>query len=424
MSGEEQKMRISSAAGGSVDEGEAVNQFTVEAELGRGAFATVHLCLRDDGKHFAIKEFHKSLLKRKRNFRRVKGKVQVTSNMDYVKREVALVKKLNHPNVVRCYQVIDDPASDKLYMVMEFVSLGQVVYWQPAESRYGRKGTDDPIPQTTARDYFRDVILGLEYLHQSNIAHRDLKPENLLVSQDGRCKITDFGVSKMFDEGSSGMVTDTEGTHAYFSPESCSGKEYSAYLDDVWALGVCLYAMVVGELPFFHREVSILFDIIENEAYKPLPADMSPAFSALIAGILEKNPSKRLTMAQLQENEWVNERHAHRLSDHKSHAAIKISDEDMANAFTPVSRFILIPRLKAKMRKITESVRARLDKRRLKYVEVVEAVKRSDVDAVKKILDDAEESERPFIVNPPSHTVAANVGIAIHCAPPTCICAL
>ena len=145
---------------------------------------------------------------------------------------------------MRCYQVIDDPASDKLYLVLEFAAGGQIVHWQPEKGSYAAGDTGLPLTETVARSYMRDIILGLEYLHQSNVAHRDMKPENLLVTADGRCKITDFGVSKMFDEGSNGFVTDTEGTHAYFSPESCSGKEYSAYMDDVWGLGVCLYAMV------------------------------------------------------------------------------------------------------------------------------------------------------------------------------------
>ena len=152
--------------------------------------------------------------------------------------------QLRHPNIVRCYQVIDDPASDKLYLVLEFAAGGQIVHWQPEKGSYAAGDTGLPLTETVARSYMRDIILGLEYLHQSNVAHRDMKPENLLVTADGRCKITDFGVSKMFDEGSDGFVTDTEGTHAYFSPESCSGKEYSAYMDDVWGLGVCLYAMV------------------------------------------------------------------------------------------------------------------------------------------------------------------------------------
>lgn len=109
--------------------------------------------------------------------------------LDDVMREIAIMKRLNHPNVVKLYEVINDPNEDRLFLVMEYMENGAV----QKDSR-----NLESLPEAIVRKYLRDVLAGLEYLHTQRVIHRDLKPENLLVAQDGTVKISDFGVSHSY----------------------------------------------------------------------------------------------------------------------------------------------------------------------------------------------------------------------------------
>lgn len=117
-----------------------------------------------------------------------------------IRREVAIMKKLEHPNVVRLVEVIDDPSYRKIYLVQELVAGGPV----------HRSGAE-PLAQERARQLFRGMLSGLEYLHAQHIVHRDIKPENVLVTGDGTAKITDFGVSRTLASDSE-MLDEAKGT--------------------------------------------------------------------------------------------------------------------------------------------------------------------------------------------------------------------
>ncbi|KAF9579337.1 hypothetical protein BGW38_004446, partial [Lunasporangiospora selenospora] len=164
-----------------------INKYMVVRELGRGVHGKVKLCrdtLTDE--LCAIKIVDKTTRKRL-------GRAQL-SNEQKIRREIAIMKKCIHPNVVRLIEVIDDPNARKIYLVLEFMEGGEV-HWKDAEER--------PIlPLDDARTIFRDVVLGLEYLHIQGIIHRDIKPANLLLSGDGTVKISDFGVSHFSEKHS------------------------------------------------------------------------------------------------------------------------------------------------------------------------------------------------------------------------------
>jgi len=139
----------------------------------------------------------------------------VTDHWSNVQREIAILKKCCHPNIVRLYEVMDDPRTDKLYLILEYMSKGPVM----------RADRLQAIPVETVRKYMRDVILGLEYLHYQKIVHRDIKPENLLLSSSGHVKISDFGVSMLFD-GDNDRIAGTGatvGSAAFTAPELCGG---------------------------------------------------------------------------------------------------------------------------------------------------------------------------------------------------------
>ncbi|KAF9192087.1 hypothetical protein BGZ51_006279 [Haplosporangium sp. Z 767] len=164
-----------------------INKYMVVRELGRGVHGKVKLCRDTETNDLcAIKIMDKTT-------RRRLGRSQL-SNEQKIRREIAIMKKCIHPNVVRLIEVIDDPNARKIYLVLEYMEGGEV-RWKDAD--------DKPIlPLKDARTIFRDVVLGLEYLHTQGIIHRDIKPANLLLSAEGTVKISDFGVSHFSEKNS------------------------------------------------------------------------------------------------------------------------------------------------------------------------------------------------------------------------------
>lgn len=174
----------------------------------QGSYGKIKLAKRlSDGQLFAIKCYNKVLLKKK--LLALKKGVAY----DNVVREINIMKRLNHPNIVKLFEVIDDPNDDKIYMVMEYVKGGPVMNVQ-VES--------EPLPEEKAKKYFCDVVKGLEYMHSKQIIHRDIKPDNLLVSEDDTVKICDFSVSQMFDQPDD-RLTYSAGSPVFLAPELCAG---------------------------------------------------------------------------------------------------------------------------------------------------------------------------------------------------------
>ena len=185
-----------------------VNGYHYLKTLGEGSFGKVKL-VEKNGKQFAIKIMKKSILKKKK----MGGGLNNTA-YNAVLREIAVMKKIHHENVVTLHEVIDDDMCNKLYLVIDFVQGGQIM---DPENNYGEKLDPD-----LARSYLRDIVKGLEYLHFQKIIHQDIKPENLLVTSDGRVKISDFGVSRALLDDEE-KLQQTEGTPAFQAPEIVEG---------------------------------------------------------------------------------------------------------------------------------------------------------------------------------------------------------
>jgi serine/threonine protein kinase len=339
-----------------------------------------------DGKNkdlVAVKIFQKSILRRIRTMERNSQtrKVQVKTALEKVEREIAIMKKLSHPNLVTFYEVIDSPDSDLMYMVIEYMKGGEILTYQndgtfrrPRNDLEGLVDEGRHFDEYHAALYFVDILHGLAYLHQHKIVHRDLKPENVLIDKRGIAKLSDFGVSHMFDDNSSspsssndpstplsssfdsiastsaaapspatatpmsptaanprsgttsaspsgtaaatpspgltrrdtdsalamkgmgraGLMTKTEGTWAFWSPEMCSGGTFSGYAADLWAAGVCLYIFVSGRLPFYADNPVDLLDLIKegNVPYDGV-VDVSEQMLELLRMTLEPDPVKR-----------------------------------------------------------------------------------------------------------------------------------
>uniref|UniRef100_A0A2K5USV5 calcium/calmodulin-dependent protein kinase n=1 Tax=Macaca fascicularis TaxID=9541 RepID=A0A2K5USV5_MACFA len=244
-----------------------LNQYKLQSEIGKGAYGVVRLAYNEsEDRHYAMKVLSKKKLLKQYGFPRRPpprgsqaaqgGPAKQLLPLERVYQEIAILKKLDHVNVVKLIEVLDDPAEDNLYLVFDLLRKGPVM----------EVPCDKPFSEEQARLYLRDVILGLEYLHFQKIVHRDIKPSNLLLGDDGHVKIADFGVSNQF-EGNDAQLSSTAGTPAFMAPEaiSDSGQSFSGKALDVWATGVTLYCFVYGKCPFIDDFILALHRKIKNE---------------------------------------------------------------------------------------------------------------------------------------------------------------
>ncbi|OVA18100.1 Protein kinase domain [Macleaya cordata] len=231
-----------------------VNEYVRVCKIGSGSYGKVVLYRSNkDGKHYAIKAFHKSHL--------LKLRVAPSETaMTDVLREVSIMKILEHPNIVNLVEVIDDPNTDNFYMVLEYV-----------EGKWVCEGSGPPggLGETIARRYLRGIVAGLMYLHAHNIVHGDIKPDNLLVTSTGTVKIGDFSVSQVFEDDKDELRR-SPGTPVFTAPECCLGLTYHGKAADTWALGATLYCMVLGQYPFLGDTLQDTYDkIVNNPLFIP-----------------------------------------------------------------------------------------------------------------------------------------------------------
>ncbi|KAK8169945.1 kinase-like domain-containing protein [Phyllosticta citrichinensis] len=339
----------------SEDDGTAqhrINQYIVKQEIGRGSFGAVHLAVDQFGTEFAVKEFSKSRLRkraqsnllrnpgmRRRQNPAVAGRgfnlplhrhssSDTNNSLDLIREEIAVMKKLNHPNLVSLIEVLDDPDEDSLYMVLELCKKGVVM-------RVGLEERADPYHEEQCRCWFRDMILGIEYLHAQGIIHRDIKPDNCLITNDDVLKIVDFGVSEMFEKDSEMKTKKSAGSPAFMPPELCVPKhgDVSGKAADIWSMGVTLYCLRFGRIPFEKAGMIDLYDSIRNDEVE-LGSDCDDDFADLMHRILDKNPETRISMDDLREHRWVTRRGMDRLLPKEENVAtiIEPPTEDEVNA--------------------------------------------------------------------------------------------
>lgn len=326
-----------------------LNQYRLKEEIGQGSFGIVKLAYsEEDDSHYAMKILSKKkLLKRAGMFGRKppprKGRSNSSCNpLDQVYHEIAVLKKLNHPNIVKLVEVLDDPDSDNLYMVFEFLEKGPVI----------EIPTSTPLSETQAWTYFRDVVLGIEYLHHQKIIHRDIKPSNLLLDDKGTVQIADFGVCNQF-EGVDALLSGTAGTPAFVAPEALSENrsEYSGKAVDVWAMGVTLYAFVVGNVPFHDPSVLILYNKIRNQ---PLvfPSNISIELQDLLSRMLKKNPDERITVPEIKVHPWVTRNGTFPMpSEGENCVFVEVTEEEIDNCVRTIPKLDTLILVKSMLKK-------------------------------------------------------------------------
>ena len=257
-----------------------IGKYQIQRTIGKGNFAKVKLARHTvTGREVAIKIIEKSQL--------------TQSTLQKVFREVKIMKTLNHPNIVRLFEVIEE--GTKLYLVMEYASGGEVFDFLVAHGRMKEKD---------ARVKFRQIVSAVHYMHANNIVHRDLKAENLLLDADCNIKIADFGFSNHFKIGT--KLDTFCGSPPYAAPELFQGKKYDGPEVDVWSLGVILYTLVSGSLPFDGQNLKELRERVLKGKYR-IPFYMTTECENLLKRFLVLTPTKRGTLTTVMTDKWINQ---------------------------------------------------------------------------------------------------------------------
>uniref|UniRef100_A0A8C9T261 Serine/threonine-protein kinase MARK1 n=1 Tax=Scleropages formosus TaxID=113540 RepID=A0A8C9T261_SCLFO len=264
------------------DEQPHVGNYRLLKTIGKGNFAKVKLARHVlTGREVAVKIIDKTQLN--------------PTSLQKLFREVRIMKILNHPNIVKLFEVIETEKT--LYLVMEYASGGEVFDYLVAHGRMKEK---------EARAKFRQIVSAVQYCHQKRIVHRDLKAENLLLDADMNIKIADFGFSNEFTVGN--KLDTFCGSPPYAAPELFQGKKYDGPEVDVWSLGVILYTLVSGSLPFDGQNLKELRERVLRGKYR-IPFYMSTDCENLLKKLLVLNPVKRGSLEQVMKDHWMNVGH-------------------------------------------------------------------------------------------------------------------
>ncbi|KAM6117883.1 SNF-related serine/threonine-protein kinase-like [Pterocles gutturalis] len=261
-------------------EGQIAGLYDLERTLGKGHFAVVKLARHVfTGQRVAVKVIDKSKL--------------AGEAAGQLLQEVRCMKLVQHPNVVRLYEVIDTHA--KLYLILELGDGGDMF-----DHIMRHEGG---LAEARAKHYFAQIVHAISYCHKLHVVHRDLKPENVVFFQEqGVVKLTDFGFSNHFQPGK--MLTTSCGSLAYSAPEILLGEEYDAPAVDIWSLGVILYMLVCGHPPFQEANDSETLTMIMDCRYT-VPPHVSAPCADLISRMLQRDPKQRASLEQIEGHAWL-----------------------------------------------------------------------------------------------------------------------
>ncbi|KAK5920967.1 hypothetical protein CgunFtcFv8_024712 [Champsocephalus gunnari] len=255
-----------------------VGFYEIIRTLGKGNFAVVKLARHKVTKtQVAIKIIDKTRLN--------------PSNLEKIYREVQIMKLLNHPHIIKLYQVME--TKDMLYIVTEYAKNGEM---------FDHLTTNGRMSEDEARKKFWQILTAVDYCHQHHIVHRDLKTENLLLDANMNIKIADFGFGNFYNAGE--PLATWCGSPPYAAPEVFEGKEYEGPQLDIWSLGVVLYVLVCGSLPFDGPSLPALRQRVTEGRFR-IPFFMSQDCENLIRKMLVVDPSRRITMAQIKQHRWM-----------------------------------------------------------------------------------------------------------------------
>ncbi|CAG9532541.1 unnamed protein product [Cercopithifilaria johnstoni] len=261
--------------------------YVLHDELGSGGFGKVRLATH--------------LLTSQKVAIKIIDKLKIKEDLPRIRTELDALTLLSHQNICRLYQCIDTPL--KFFIVMEYCSGGEMFDYIVKKER---------LEESEARHFFRQLVQAIAYVHSMGFAHRDLKPENLLLTEDLQLKLIDFGLCAKPPLGLSQFLHTCCGSPAYAAPELIQGLPYKGHQVDIWSMGVLLYTLLCGCLPFEDDNVQKLYAKIATGKYYE-PNYVSPLSRDLLKSLLQVDPEKRITISKLIVHPWINKKYTQTL---------------------------------------------------------------------------------------------------------------
>lgn len=257
-----------------------MGKYEIGRLLGQGTFAKVYYARNiKSGQSVAVKVIDKE-------------KVMRVGLINQIKREISVMRLVRHPNVVQLYEVM--ASKTKIYFAMEYVRGGELF----------NKVAKGKLKEDVARKYFQQLVAAVDFCHSRGVYHRDLKPENLLLDENGNLKVSDFGLSALFEsKRQDGLLHTTCGTPAYVAPEVINKRGYDGEKADIWSCGVVLFVLLASYLPFHDSNLMEMYRKISKGEFK-CPQWFPPEVRKLLSRILNPNPDSRITLSKLMENSW------------------------------------------------------------------------------------------------------------------------
>ncbi|XP_050724800.1 maternal embryonic leucine zipper kinase-like [Eriocheir sinensis] len=254
-------------------------QYELHETIGSGGFAKVKLATHLlTGEKVALK---------------IMDKRQLGEDLPRIYLEIEAMKQLSHQHICKLYQVIE--TDSKIFMVLEYCPGGELFDYIVERDR---------LEEDEARVFFRQITSAVAFVHKMGYAHRDLKPENLLLDDEQHLKLIDFGLCANPSGGLDQRLATCCGSPAYAAPELVSGRQYLGSEADIWSMGVLLYALLCGFLPFDDENLGALYRKIQAGVYEN-PEWLSPGSRDLMAAMLQVDPKRRITVSQLMTHPWL-----------------------------------------------------------------------------------------------------------------------
>ena len=308
------------------------NDYKLIGKLGEGSICKVKLVEKNNIK-YALKIINKNNLLKKKKFQKDEnGKMVISTPLEGILREISILKKVNHPNLVKLYEIMHKEDRSKIYLVLEYCEHGDLMTFDEQKNiftvnkyifeKHLKKNSCELniekvyYTENLIRSFIRQIIRGLNYLHRIGVIHKDLKPNNILLDKDNNCKIIDFNFSSVLENRWVDNVGKKVDCNDYFRPaETCNledtegKKEFKGMPVDIWALGVTAYILSYNKFPFYCEDGNMfeLFDKIHNSDYIiPEKPKRSIYFLHFLKKCLEKDPNKRITSEKIFYLKWLN----------------------------------------------------------------------------------------------------------------------
>ncbi|KAI9095063.1 hypothetical protein K1719_026527 [Acacia pycnantha] len=221
-----------------------------------------------------------------------KDKVVKSGQTEQIKREISVMRRVRHPNIIQLYEVM--ATKSKIYFVIEYAKGGELF----------DKVARGKLKEDVAHKYFQQLVNAIDFCHSRGVYHRDIKPENLLLDENENLKVSDFGLSALAESKRQDDLLHTPcGTPAYVAPEIIKRKGYDGAKADTWSCGVVLFVLLAGHHPFHDQNLIMMYRKISRADYK-FPNWFSLEVRRLLTKVLDPNPDTRIPLAKIKEYSW------------------------------------------------------------------------------------------------------------------------